>query len=66
MMDYAAIRDQIRTGDLLFWSIPLCTAFSGMFLLAQGLKPAAVESGSRPMPTMEELIGELPELVWPQ
>lgn len=27
---------------------------------------AAVEAGTRPMPTMEELIGELPELVWPQ
>lgn len=27
---------------------------------------AAVESGSRPMPTLEELIAELPALVWPQ
>ena len=26
---------------------------------------AAVESGSRPMPTLEELLAELPELVWP-
>jgi len=27
---------------------------------------AAVEAGTRPMPTLEELIAELPTLVWPQ
>jgi hypothetical protein len=26
---------------------------------------AAVESGSRPMPTLEELLAELPTLTWP-
>lgn len=27
---------------------------------------AAVEAGSRPMPTLDELLSELPKLVWPQ
>ena len=27
---------------------------------------AAVEAGTRPMPTMDELLAELPVLVWPQ
>ena len=27
---------------------------------------AAVEAGSRPMPTLDELLAELPKLVWPQ
>ena len=27
---------------------------------------AAVEAGSRPMPTLDELLAELPVLVWPQ
>ena len=27
---------------------------------------AAVEAGSRPMPTLDELLAELPALVWPQ
>ena len=27
---------------------------------------ASVEAGSRPMPTLDEMLAELPELVWPQ
>ena len=27
---------------------------------------AAVEAGSRPMPTLDEVIAALPELMWPQ